>query len=91
MPTVVAEAMMHSVPCIISDVIGTAAYINHGKNGLIFPSENAKELADKIEWSVYHKDEMLQMGIGARYIYEKVFSMDVFERKLLEIINRDMG
>lgn len=90
MPTVAAEAMMHFVPCILSDATGTAAYIDNGENGLIFASENSQELAEKIEWSVCHKADVAHMGVGARDIYEKVFSMKAFERKLLEIVDKNI-
>lgn len=87
MPTVAAEAMMHSVPCILSNATGTASYIHDGQDGLLFSSENAAELAEKIAWSVCHRDELVQMEIRARDIYEKVFSMNAFEKNLLRIVN----
>lgn len=90
MPTVAAEAMMHSVPCILSDVTGTAAYIKNGFNGIIFQSENATELAEKIQWCVTHRDELALMGIHAREIYEKVFSMKAFESNLLKIVMKKL-
>ena len=90
MPTVVAEAMMHSVPCILSDAAGTAAYISNGENGLIFVSEDSKELAEKIEWCVLHKENAVRMGSEARIIYENIFSMNVFERNLLETVDRNI-
>lgn len=88
MPTVAAEAMMYSVPCILSDATGTASYIRAGEDGLLFQSENAEELLEKISWCVSHKDDLIQMGVRARKVYERVFSMDVFEEKLLGIVNR---
>lgn len=48
MPTVAAEAMIPSVPCILSDAMGTTAYIRDGENGLLFQSENAEELSEKL-------------------------------------------
>lgn len=86
MPTVVAEAMMHSVPCIISDVVGTAEYITDGKDGLIFRSEDAQALADKMEWCVKHGLEITLMGINSRKVYEEKFSMKAFEKDLLGIV-----
>lgn len=87
MPTVAAEAMMHGVPCIVSDVTGTAAYIRDGVDGFVFHSEDVQELAAKIEWCIKHDDSLQQIGVGARKIYEKHFSMDVFEQNLLRIVN----
>lgn len=62
MPTVAAEAMMHSVPCLISDAAGTAAYLQDGVNGFIFQSENAEELSRKIAWCIAHSGELPRMG-----------------------------
>lgn len=86
MPTVAAEAMMHSVPCIVSDVTGTTEYIQDGMDGFVFRSEDVQELADKIEWCIDHYDELCQMSVGARNIYEKYFSMETFEHNLMEIV-----
>ena len=87
MPTVAAEAMMHSVPCMVSDVTGTAAYIQNNEDGFIFESENVQELAEKIEWCVKNRNELRHMGQRARKIYEKVFSMRAFEERLMEIVD----
>lgn len=87
MPTVAAEAMMHSVPCIVSDVTGTAAYIYNNEDGFIFESENVQELADKIEWCVKNRNGLSHIGQMARKIYEKVFSMRAFEERLTEIVD----
>lgn len=86
MPTVVAEAMMQGVPCIVSDAVGTAEYIHNREEGLLFPSENAEELADRIEWCVCHQKELYKMGNSARRVYERVFSMEAFEHNFVELI-----
>lgn len=86
MPTVAGEAMMHSVACIISDAIGTTEYIENKESGLVFRSEDSRDLADKIEWCIYHRDEVKRMGRNARKIYEKFFSMEAFEKNLLHIV-----
>ncbi len=87
MPTVVAEAMMHSVPCIVSNATGTALYIQDGIDGFVFPSEDVHELAAKIEWCIEHNEKLKHIGAQSRRIYENYFSMDVFERNLLETVN----
>lgn len=45
MPTVAAEAMMHSLPCIVSDAAGTARYLTEGRNGWVFEQGNVPELS----------------------------------------------
>ncbi len=91
MPTVCAEAMMHRLPCIVSDATGTAAYIRDGLDGMIFESENVSELKDKILWCVQHKPEVKEMGEKAYEIYEKMFSTDAFERNLLKYVDEALS
>ncbi len=87
MPTVVAEAMMHSIPCIVSDAAGTAAYIHEGEDGFIIPTENVLLLAEKIEWCVTNNDRLAGMGQRARKLYEKYFSMETFENDFLRVVD----
>ena len=91
MPTVVAEAMMHSVPCILSDAAGTTTYLTDRVDGLLFKNENEKELSEKIRWCIYHKDRLEKMGEKARKIYERYFSMEIFEKNLLEVVDQIFG
>ena len=91
MPTVCAEAMMHSVPCILSDATGTAAYVEDGISGLVFQSENAQELSEKMKWCMSHRKQVRKMGEESRKVYETHFSMDIFEKNLLEIVEAGNG
>lgn len=88
MPTVAAEAMMHGVPCIVSDVTGTAAYIQDGADGFVFACEDVEELAAKIAWCVEHKTKLADIGCRARKIYEDYFSMETFEKNLMRIVEQ---
>ncbi|MBO5032051.1 MAG: glycosyltransferase family 4 protein [Lachnospiraceae bacterium] len=90
MPTVAAEAMMHSVPCIVSDVTGTAAYISDGVDGLVFRSEDEYDLSLQIKWCIENHDKLCGMGVRARQIYNNYFSMEVFEQNLLNIVNQEV-
>ena len=85
MPTVAAEAMMHSLPCILSDAAGTAEYICDGRDGFVFPCQNVSKLAEKIGWCINHCDCLYSMGAEARKIYVSRFSSDVFERELVKL------
>lgn len=87
MPTVTVEAMMHGIPCIVSDTTGTAVYIRHGKNGLVFKSGDVFELAGLIEWCIENRDSLAEMGKRAREVYKNVFSMEVFEKNLMKAVH----
>ncbi|MCI9488661.1 MAG: glycosyltransferase family 4 protein [Dorea sp.] len=99
MPTVAVEAMMHSVPCLISDSIGTVKYIRDKIDGMIFQSENAEQLKEILECCVrgwfrigrvdknaQNKKELEKMGKNARKIYERYFSMETFERRFMSLV-----
>lgn len=88
MPTVAAEAMMHRVPCIVSDATGTSAYLQDHVNGMIFRSQDAKDLSERIAWCVEHREELQKMGAMARRIYEDHFSMEAFETNFLKILDK---
>lgn len=86
MPTVCAEAMMHCVPCLVSDAAGTAAYISDYVDGMVFKSENAGELREKILWCMANRDALKRMGKEAEKVFEKVFSVTAFEKNLLAYV-----
>ena len=87
MPTVAAEAMMHGVPCLISDATGTAAYLRDGKDGFVFASENVEELTKKILYCIKNAGKLAKIGVEARKVYEYNFSMNTFEQMLMNIVD----
>ncbi len=91
MPTVCAEAMQHKVPCIMSDAVGTADYIQDGVNGLIFHSEDASDLNSKIMWCINNREKLRQMGAFAYKVYESHFSMRVFEKQIMHYVTEMIG
>ncbi|MDE7272045.1 MAG: glycosyltransferase family 4 protein [Lachnospiraceae bacterium] len=91
MPTVAVEAMSYGVSCVVSNVTGTASYIYEKENGLIFDCENAEMLAQKIRWCIENRDRLEQMGENARQIYERYFSMEVFEKNVVEICGKEIN
>lgn len=82
LPIVVTEAMMLKKVCIVSDIIGTAPYIQEKINGLTFPMGNAELLAEKIIWCIENPDKLNRIGESARNIYESKFSMNIFAENL---------
>lgn len=86
MPAVVTEAMRSGIPCIVSKAVGTAGYIRDGVEGWLFQNEDAGELVEKIKWCVEHADQIEKTGRNARSVYEKYFSMEAFEKHLMDLI-----
>ena len=82
---------MHSVPCIVTDAAGTAEFITHGENGLVFKSEDAADLSEKISWFVRNSDKLKSIGKNARKIYDDYFRMDSFEANLMRVITKSIN
>lgn len=82
MPIVAIYAFMFKKICVCSDKTGTARFINNKKNGLIFESENSKELANIIKditWNMKNYNEIAKNG---RKIYDEYFSVRMFEENV---------
>lgn len=88
LPLVATEAMMLKKPCVISDTTGTAKYIRHKYNGLIFESENREELAEMIGWCLKNKEELKQIAENARKTYETWFTMKIFGERVMRVMEK---
>lgn len=88
MPTVCAEAMMHNVPCLISNATGMVKYITQYSDGLIFETENVDDLNRQIIWCIQNRDKLKKMGVSAKKVFEKYFSFHVFERNIIKVIDK---
>lgn len=86
MPTVAAEAMMHGVPCLLSDSVGTVKYIRDGSDGLVFQSGNTEQLVELLSRCIQGCYDLDRMGRNARKVFEKYFSMQAFERQFLNLV-----
>ncbi len=83
---VAVEAMMMGKVCIVSDHTGIAEYIEQGKNGFVFHSENVGELNELMLWCYQHQGCLKEIGENARKTYEQNFSMEIFTHNLQEAL-----
>ena len=88
LPIVTIEAMMHGKACIVSDAVGTAAFINNEIEGLVFSSGNSEELARLMQKFIKRPELSIQMGKRGRELYENVFSEEVFRDNLVKYLER---
>lgn len=82
LPIVVSEGMMNSKTCIISDAIGSVKYIRNMESGIIFSSQDAVDLSQKMLWCIDNRNLLRKIGDNARKVYESVFSMESFGKRL---------
>lgn len=86
-PLVLLEAMQHRLPCVSTTEGGIPGIIDEGKTGFLVPKYNAAILANKIEFLLTDSALRQRMGEAGRRKFEKEFTLEVFEKRIVEIIN----
>lgn len=69
-PNVVMEAMAMGLPVVATDIAGTRELVREGETGLLFPTRDAKRLADCIEQLISNDGLRKAMGQRARAYIE---------------------
>lgn len=87
MPVVITEGLMNHKICIASNATGSSGLITDGKDGFVC-EVNAESLAEKMAWIIEHEEELDGMKEAARKLYEDNFSMDVFEKNIMQILKK---
>lgn len=85
MPVVVTEALMLKKLVIISKAIGQSAFLIDGESCLMLDEFNAECLADKMKEAILG-DNLDQYGKAGRKIYDANFSLEKFEKNVLEAV-----
>lgn len=85
LPNVVCEAMSLGVPCIVSNVLDHPILIENGKNGFVFNSKSAVDLANAIEKLLVLTDndilEIQKNNIRkSKYFFDIKIFKDEYER-----------
>ena len=86
-PLVLLEAMEHSLPCISTTEGGIPGIIEDGKTGYLVQKHDAEALADKMEILLADADLRRQMGKAGREKFEMEFTLEVFEKRMEEILS----
>lgn len=79
------EAMQHSLPVISTPEGGIPDVVEDGKTGYLVPQKNVKALAEKLAYLILNPQLREKMGKAGREKYEKEFTLEIFENKLLSI------
>lgn len=90
LPVTVTEAMILGKPSIVSTMTGTADLITNRKDGLICETEDPQSLADCLHWVITHPEALPAMGKKARTLYDRYFSMQVFEDNLCALVDKGL-
>ena len=85
MPVVVTEALRFKKLVIISKAIGQSAFLIDGESCLMLDKFDAECLADKMKEAILG-DNLDQYGKAGRKIYDANFSLEKFEKNVLEAV-----
>ncbi len=90
-PTVAVEAMMMYKPCVITDVCGAAYYMTDAKDSLKVIAEDVSALRASICRAISVRldsgEQYNAMCKAARRIYDEHFSEQIFEEKVMKILD----
>ena len=89
-PLVLLEAMEHGLPCISTTEGGIPGIVDDGKTGYLVPKHDAVALADKIEMFIRDIDLRHKMGLAGREKFEREFTLDIFEKRMVEILSNNV-
>ena len=88
LPMTILESLACETPVITTTVGGLPEVIQNFQNGILIQPNNAKELAEAIEYLLCNKDVRIRLGqIGRKTIIER-FSYNVIIKKLIEIYEK---
>ena len=87
LPRVVVEGMLSELLAIGANSGGVAELIENGVTGLLYDVGNCEQLADKIEYAVFHKCECREMIIKAKQYAIDNFELEHSGEKVLKLYN----
>ncbi len=69
------EAQSYGLPCVVSDIPGNIAIIEHGVNGIVVSAGNVEQLAKAILLLLSDSELIKKMGYAGRYKMIKNFNL----------------
>ncbi|MEG8947794.1 glycosyltransferase family 4 protein [Rosettibacter firmus] len=83
-----AEALSMGKPSVCSNSDGVLDIAVDGETSLLFEKQNWKDLSNKIEKLILNPDLRIKFGKAARNRAIKLFDLEVFTKKLIDIYKR---
>ncbi|MFH1590544.1 MAG: glycosyltransferase family 4 protein [archaeon] len=81
----IVEAMANKLPVICSSDCGTQCYVQEGKTGFIFASQNETDLTDKILLALQSRKRLIEMGVRGFEFAQKYHSLRHFYHQFRDV------
>ena len=88
LPLVLLEAMQHSLPIVSTPEGAIPDVVEDGVSGFLVAQRDVGALANKLEVLIKDPDLRQRMGAAGRARYEAQFTLDRFERRIVEILTQ---
>lgn len=86
-PLVLLEAMEHGLPCVSTTEGGIPGIVDDGKSGWLVPKYDVMALAEKMQVLLADANLRYKMGKAGREKFEREFTLEVFEKRMREILS----
>ncbi len=83
----VCEAMMFSLPCVVTDCGGVVELVENGKTGFVVPEWEEEIMVDKLLTLIRSEALRKEMGTKARLRYLEHFTVQEWRREMLLLLN----
>lgn len=87
MSTALMQAMSCALSCVVSDIDGNKSMIEHEKTGLLFASENVKDLVSNLKRLIQNDEMRRQLAENARVFAKKNYSVALMQSKYANLAN----
>lgn len=100
LPVSILEAMQFGLPVVASNVGGVSAEVEDGVSGFLLGGKlpimlntfrpDVCEIADKLQILLTDTDLRHKMGLAGRDKFEREFTLEVFEKRMVEILSNNV-
>lgn len=90
-PLVLLEAMKKGLPCISTNVGGIPSIVKDGVTGFIVPAGDVDALVEKMKWIMDNPEEAKVMGEKGREKFLNEYTLDIFERRMRDILKDSLN
>ncbi len=85
-PLNLLESLQHGIPIVSTIEGGIPDIVINGENGFLCKKNDPEDLAEKIAILINDPELRLKMGCAGRKIYERKYTLEHFENRMVEIL-----